>query len=144
MTGNKKREYQQETKSSETQLQQREVLYRLYRETPIPVDELILCLGLYMRSSALSKILFLNEVYSLILDKPGVIMEFGVWWGANLALLESFRSVYEPYNWSRKVVGFDTFGGYDSISAEDGRGNAVVADVLAWEELARWVGGQSL
>jgi hypothetical protein len=47
-------------------------------------------------------------------------MEFGVWWGANLALMESFRSVYEPYNWTRKVVGFDTFEGYPSIHERDG------------------------
>jgi hypothetical protein len=54
-------------------------------------------------------------------------MEFGVWWGANLALFESFRSVYEPYNWTRKVVGFDTFEGYPSIGPKDG--NSAYAQV---------------
>ena len=36
------------------------------------------------------------------------------------ALFESLRAVYEPYNHSRKVVGFDTFAGYPP-SVEDGR-----------------------
>lgn len=34
-------------------------------------------------------------------------MEFGVRWGQNLALFESFRGIYEPYNYNRKIVGFD-------------------------------------
>lgn len=77
-------------------------------------------LGLYLRSTGLAKILYLNELYLAIKNIPGIVVEFGVWWGANLALLESFRSVYEPYNWTRKIVGFDTFQGYPAISSQDG------------------------
>jgi hypothetical protein len=119
MTDNDDRKYQQETKSSDIQLQHREELYRLYRENPIPVDELTHCFGLYMRSSALSKILFLNEVYNMILDKPGVIMEFGVWWGQNIVVFENLRAIYEPFNASRRVIGFDTFSGYPEPSKSD-------------------------
>jgi len=102
------------------ELEARQALLQLYKNTPVPDDDILINLGLFTRSVMLAKYLYLNELYQQILEIPGVIMEFGVWWGANLALLESFRSVYEPYNWSRKVVGFDTFGGYDNISAEDG------------------------
>lgn len=68
----------------------------------------------------LAKILFLNELYQKILDLPGIIVQFGVWWGSDLALFESLRSVYEPYNSARKIVGFDTFEGYTSFSEKDG------------------------
>jgi len=102
------------------ELEARQALLQLYKNTPVSDDDMLINLGLFTRSVMLAKYLYLNELYQQILEIPGVIMEFGVWWGANLALLESFRSVYEPYNWSRKVVGFDTFEGYDSISAEDG------------------------
>lgn len=77
-------------------------------------------LGLYMRSSVVAKFLYLDELYRLIVGTPGVIFEFGVWWGQNLALLESLRAVYEPYNHTRTIVGFDTFTGYPSITPTDG------------------------
>jgi hypothetical protein len=47
-------------------------------------------------------------------------MEFGVRWGQNMALFTSFRNIYEPYNVSRKIIGFDTFAGFPSISEQDG------------------------
>ena len=31
-------------------------------------------------------------------------MEFGVRWGQNLALFESFRGIYEPYNYSVELL----------------------------------------
>ena len=72
-----------------------------------------------MRSSALTKILYINELYELILDIPGVIMEFGIWWGQNIILFENLRAIYEPFNYDRRVVGFDTFEGYKSITDQD-------------------------
>jgi hypothetical protein len=105
---------------SQEQREARQTLLRLFKGTPIPDDQLLANLGLYLRSLMLAKILYLNELYQRIMGIPGTIMEFGVWWGANLALFESLRSVYEPYNWTRKVVGFDTFAGYQSVSSEDG------------------------
>jgi hypothetical protein len=84
------------------------------------LDDLLVNLPLYMRSSALAKLLWVNELYELIKPSPGVIMEFGVWWGANLTLFESLRAVHEPYNYNRRVIGFDTFGGYPESRPEDG------------------------
>lgn len=108
-------------RASEQQRENRETLKRLFEETPLPLDDLLVNLPLYMRSSALAKLLWVNELYELIKPTPGVIMEFGVWWGANLALFESLRAVHEPYNYSRRVIGFDTFGGYPQSRPEDGR-----------------------
>lgn len=90
------------------------------KEAPKQDEELIANLGLFTRSVILAKTLYLNELYERIIDKPGVLMEFGVWWGANLAVLGSLRAIYEPYNRMRKVIGFDTFEGYPTVSAEDG------------------------
>ena len=39
-------------------------------------------------------------------------MEFGVEWGSTLSLLIKLRSIHEPYNYSRKIIGFDTFSGF--------------------------------
>jgi hypothetical protein len=116
-----------QTRASPQQQAVRKALTDLYARSPLPAEQLLVNPGLYMRSSVLAKLLYVNELYQKIVKVPGAIMEFGVWWGQNLALFESLRAVYEPYNHSRKVVGFDTFTGYPAIGNEDG--HSAVAQV---------------
>jgi hypothetical protein len=111
--------YKLETKSTPAQIAEREKIADLFRSRPMPDDHLLVSLGLYMRSSALIKILFINELYEQVSRIPGVIVEFGVWWGQNLALFENLRAIYEPFNQTRRVIGFDTFAGYDGFSTND-------------------------
>lgn len=85
----------------------------------MPDEQLLVNLGLYMRSSALSKVLYANELYQNILNIPGVIMEFGTWWGQNIILFENLRAIYEPFNYDRRIIGFDTFEGYPKLSDKD-------------------------
>jgi hypothetical protein len=49
-----------------------------------------------------------------------VIMEFGVRWGRNLALFDSFRGIYEPHDCTRKVIAFDTCEGFAGTAGQDG------------------------
>lgn len=114
-----------QSRGSEKQLEGREKLLELFKNCPIPGDQLLTNLPLLMRSSAVAKLLYINEIYQKITDTPGVIMEFGVWWGQNITLFENLRAVYEPYNYTRKVVGFDTFTGYASITEKDGTSDFV-------------------
>jgi hypothetical protein len=114
-----------QTRGSDKQINARETLLDLFNNNPLPKDELLTNLALFTRSSVLAKVLYLNELYQRILNTSGVIMEFGVWWGQNLVLFESLRAIYEPYNFTRRVVGFDTFEGYASVSAKDGRSDYV-------------------
>ncbi|MGZ3689299.1 MAG: TylF/MycF/NovP-related O-methyltransferase, partial [Bdellovibrionota bacterium] len=118
-------DYKQETKATDADVHKRQVLYDLFNGRPMPDDQLMICLGLYMRSSALAKILFVNELYELIKDVPGDILEFGTWWGQNLVLFENLRAIYEPFNQSRRVIGFDTFKGYPEITEKDRRGDTL-------------------
>lgn len=107
-------------RGSSEEIEARKQILALFKGSPIPDDEMLVNLTLYLRSTGLAKLLYINELYERIVNLPGVIIEFGVWWGANLAMLESFRSVYEPYNWTRTVIGFDTFQGYPAVSPRDG------------------------
>lgn len=81
----------------------------LYESCPIPSDEKLSHLGLFTRRQPMSRVMFMWEVYKKIIDVHGVIFEFGVRWGQDLALFESFRGMLEPFNYNRKIVGFDTF-----------------------------------
>lgn len=113
---------QRETRASKERLENRETLYDLFANCPIPADQLLVNLGLFMRSSAVTKLLYINELYQEILRIPGSILEFGVWWGQNLVLFENLRAVYEPFNHYRRVIGFDTFEGYAGFSEKDAAG----------------------
>jgi hypothetical protein len=73
-----------------------------------------------LKTEALARILYYNELYKKIVDVPGVVCEFGVQWGATLAQLINLRNIYEPFNASRVIYGFDTFEGFISTSEKDG------------------------
>jgi len=98
----------------------RQGLIRNFKECPIPDEELFANLSLFINRQNLSQILFIHELYQHIVDVHGVIMEFGVRWGRNLALYESLRGIYEPFNHNRKIIGFDTFEGFPSVDEKDG------------------------
>jgi len=106
--------------SSPKELSEREKFQQLYKDCPIPTDELIYNMGLFISRQNMMRILFIHELYQKILPVHGVIMEFGVRWGGNMALYESFRGIYEPYNYNRKIIGFDTFNSFPSLDEKDG------------------------
>ncbi len=90
------------------------------KQTPLPDDELLANLGIYLSSKSLSRVLFFYEIYKKILNTHGVILEFGVRWGQTLSLLSALRGIFEPFNRHRKIVGFDTFAGFVGMSEKDG------------------------
>ncbi len=104
----------------------RERFFDTYRRCPLPANEVLSNLGLFLNRQTLSRILFMQELYQKALPVHGIIVEFGVRWGQNLALFSSFRGMYEPFNYTRKIVGFDTFSGFPSVTAQDG-GDAVAS-----------------
>lgn len=73
-----------------------------------------------LKRQSLSRILYYNFLYQKIIDVPGVICEFGVQWGATLAQLINLRAMYEPFNYTRKIFGFDTFEGFTVVDSKDG------------------------
>lgn len=95
-------------------------LVELSKQSPIPDKEVLGNLGLYLNRGSLSRLLFIHNLYSKILNCHGIIVEFGVRWGQNMALFTTLRHIYEPYNFSRKIIGFDTFAGFPSVTSEDG------------------------
>jgi len=107
------------------ELQRHKEFLSLFRRSPIPDEELLQNLGLFIRRQALTRILFMHELYRKILDVHGIILEFGVRWGQNMALFESFRGIYEPFNHNRKIVGFDTFEGFPSVDKKDGKSDII-------------------
>ena len=99
----------------------RKKFFDLYLNSPIVDEEKLANIGLYLKRQELSKQLFFNEIYKNIINIHGVIMEFGVRWGQNLVTLNNLRGIHEPYNYSRRIIGFDTFKGFKGTSKDDGK-----------------------
>ncbi len=111
--------YAIETTANSEQVAKRKDLARLFKASPLSEDDLLFNLGLYVRSSLLVKFLVMNQMYERIKDLPGHIVEFGVWYGQNIVLMENLRAIHEPFNKQRKIIGFDTFSGYTNMSPLD-------------------------
>lgn len=75
---------------------------------------------LFLKGSTIARILYYDYLHRKIIHIPGVIMEFGIQWGTTLSILTSLRGLYEPWNHSRCIYGFDTFEGLTNINSKDG------------------------
>jgi len=92
-----------------------------FKRCPIPDNEFLENLGLFINSKNLARMLFMDLLYRQIVNIHGGVMEFGTRWGQNIALFAALRGMYEPFNRHRKIVGFDTFEGFIELSHKDGR-----------------------
>lgn len=113
------------------EMDRRERIFHLFKECPLPKNELLSNLGLFISKTDMSRMIYLHELYKKIVNVHGIIMEFGVRWGQNLALYETFRGIYEPFNVNRKIVGFDTFEGFPSVDDKDGGSDLVSVGSLS-------------
>ena len=89
-------------------------------------------LGLFLNSKSLARP-FMQHLYEQIVD-AGRRVRPGHPLGANLSIFAACRGLYEPFNRHRKLVGFDSFAGFPSVSEKDGKsdlmkaGNVTVTD----------------
>lgn len=73
----------------------------------------------YVPRQALSLFLAKNELFKEVVGVHGHIIECGVFLGGGLMTWAQLSAIYEPINHVRRVVGFDTFDGFPSISSKD-------------------------
>jgi hypothetical protein len=106
--------------TSSGEVERRAQFLQTFKNSPLPPSQLLGNLGLYLNRQTLSRILFMHELYQRVLPVHGVVMEFGTRWGQNVALFSNFRGIYEPYNYTRRIVAFDTFEGFPGVNAKDG------------------------
>ena len=67
---------------------------------------------------ALARFLVKSEIFNKILHVNGAIVECGVFNGAGLFTWAQLSNIYEPINYNRKIIGFDTFEGFPSVDEE--------------------------
>ncbi|MEP6834818.1 MAG: TylF/MycF/NovP-related O-methyltransferase [Gemmatimonas sp.] len=98
-------------------------LYAAYAEyfdaSPLSTSVKLQAFAKYARRQDLSRFLAKNELFKAQLDVPGVIVECGCHYGQGLLTFSQLSSIYEPFNHTRRVIGFDTFAGFPSVSPKD-------------------------
>ena len=73
----------------------------------------------YVPRQNLTKFFAKYELFKKIIDVEGSIVECGVRFGGGLMAFAQMSSIFEPVNYTRKIIGFDTFAGFPSLSDED-------------------------
>lgn len=73
----------------------------------------------YIRRQRVTRYLALYELFKQVLNIKGSIIECGVNQGFGLMSWANFSAVLEPNNLTRRIYGFDTFGGFVNPSSND-------------------------
>ena len=73
----------------------------------------------YIRRQKLTRLLALYEIFKKILPVKGSIVECGVHHGFGLMAWAHMSAILEPVNLTRRIYGFDTFGGFPATGEED-------------------------
>lgn len=73
----------------------------------------------FVPRQSLAAFLARREIFCRMVGIHGSIIECGVFGGGGLFAWSQLSSIYEPFNHTRRVVGFDTFRGFPRLEPED-------------------------
>jgi len=126
----------------------RATLEAYIRESPGTNVEKVYNFSKYVPRAILTRFLSRVEVFRKVLDVQGCVIECGVLFGGSLMTWARASSIFEPLNSQRKIVGFDTFQGFPSLSEKDRTGTAAESreggfafgETDAYSDLIRCVG----
>ena len=76
---------------------------------------------------SIARFLAKTEIYKKIVGTTGVIIECGVFNGAGLFTWAQLSNIFEPVNYTRKVIGFDTFSGFPSVNEQADNSGVLVS-----------------
>ena len=85
-----------------------------------PFEEIEQNFPAYVSRMLITRFLAYYELFKLIQDQPGWIVECGVYRGFSLYSLAKFLEIFCMGDKTRKILGFDNFSGFTDLHAEDG------------------------
>lgn len=74
---------------------------------------------LYSSRQTFTKILTRIKLFEKIKTVQGSIVECGVYKADSLMTFFHLSNIYEPFSFTRKIIGFDTFEGFPNVSEKD-------------------------
>lgn len=100
----------------------RRKLETYFNESPGSSTEKLENFAKYVPRQNLARFMARYELFKLVQHVQGSIVECGVLFGGGLMSFAKLSAILEPYNFQRRIVGFDTFSGFPEIHDEDLRG----------------------
>lgn len=97
-----------------------ETLERCTRDSGLTLRDILKNYPAFIQRRDLPRLLAHYELFKMIVDLPGSIVELGVFRGAGLFTFASLMETFCPGDRSRKVYGFDHFAGYARYTEADG------------------------
>lgn len=73
----------------------------------------------YVKRQELARFIVQYELFKKVQGIKGSIIECGVHLGSGLMAWAKIAETLEPYNFLQKIIGFDTFSGFPSVSTKD-------------------------
>jgi|LakMenEpi03Aug12_release.lakeMendotaPanAssembly.Ray.scaffolds.fasta_scaffold54892_2 hypothetical protein len=74
----------------------------------------------FVPRQAIATFMARQHLFNLVKNVHGYIIECGVFRGSGLFAWGQLSAIYEPYNHTRRIIGFDSFSGFSGLSKEDG------------------------
>tara|TARA_Y100000768_G_scaffold302319_1_gene236180 strand:- start:18463 stop:19131 length:669 start_codon:yes stop_codon:yes gene_type:complete len=90
----------------------------------------------YVKRQHIARFMVQYEIFKRQLNVMGSIIECGVHHGGGVMAWAKISSVLEPYNYKKKIIGFDTFKGFPSVAEIDNSETGMFAeDYNTYDEL---------
>ena len=114
--------FHEKSRTTSSEIEFRQALDRYYSESIGSNVEKIQNFPKYISTQDMRRFVSRYELFKLILDVHGSIVECGVLYGGGLMGWAQLSEVFEPFNHLRNVIGFDTFEGFTELSENDATG----------------------
>ena len=109
---------------SKNDLEYRKKLEQYFKLSPGTYAEKLENFAKYVPRQNLARYLARYEIFKLIKEVQGSIVECGVLFGGGLMSFATISTILEPYNFQRRIVGFDTFDGFPGVTQKDTQGSS--------------------
>lgn len=90
-----------------------------FETSPCAIDKKLANFTKYVRRQNLARFLAQVEIFKQQLHVKGSIIECGVHHGGGVMAWAKLSTTLEPYNYHRKIIGFDTFEGFPDVASID-------------------------
>ena len=84
-----------------------------------PLDTMMSNFTKYVKRQNIARFLVQYEIFKRQINIKGSIVECGVHHGGGVMAWAKISSILEPYNYRKKIIGFDTFEGFPSVKDID-------------------------
>jgi hypothetical protein len=90
-----------------------------FENSQCEIEQKLINFTKYVRRHDIARFITRYELFKKIINVKGSIVECGVHHGGGVMAWAKISEILEPYNFHRKIVGFDTFEGFPSVTEAD-------------------------